>query len=196
MRNIVPFFEIDGQRYEIKRTRYLIAEYDKLGEESTLSNADKENAIKAQSLIADVQKYGLKAEEYWQKLEENPSKETRDNYYMFKEMYDKALEELAKLEAETGSTNRLQKEAIDTLERIAIKGLAEQYFNFDENKAKSIWEKYADKLGNTATVEWLVGMSECLFKEDEEVEDNGFLSQMRKRAEEKANLRKNIIKKR
>ena len=79
---------------------------------------------------------------------------------------------------------------------IAIKGLAEQYFNFDENKAKAIWEKHAEKLGNNATVEWLVGMSECLFKEDEEVEDNSFLAQMRKRAEEKANLRKNIIKKR
>lgn len=195
MKNIIPFFTVNGQTYEIKRTRYLIAEYDKLGEQTNLSNEDKENAIKAQSLIADVQKYGTKAEEFWKKLEENPSKETRDNYYMFKEMYDNALNELAKLETETGSTNRLQKEAVDILEKIAIKGLAEQYFNFDESKAQAIWEKHAENLGNNATVEWLMAMSECILKEEEEVEDNSFLSQMRKRAEEKANFRKNIIKK-
>lgn len=196
MRKIIPFFEVDGKRYEINRTRYLIAEYDKLGEQSSLSNTDKENGIKAQSLIGDIQKYGEKAEQFWKKLEENPSKENRDAYYMFKEMYDNALNQLAKLETETGSTQRLQKEAIDMLEKIAIKGLAEQYFNFDENKALAIWEKHAETIGNNATVEWLTAMSDCLFKEDEEIEDNSFLSQMRKMAEERANSRKKAIGKR
>lgn len=194
MNTLIPFFTVEGHTYEIKRTRYLLAEYNKLAEQSTLSNEDKENAIKAQSLIADVQKYGTKAEEFWKKLEENPSKEARDNYYMFKEMYDKALSDLAKLETQTGSTERLQKEAIDLLEKIAIKGIAEQYFQFDEVKAKAIWEKNVDELGNEKTVEWLNAMSECLFKEDEEVEDNSFLAQKRKRDELKANFRKNMKK--
>ena len=193
---ITPFFELNGQRYEIKRTRYLLAEYDKIAEESRLSNEDKTNAIKAQSLIAEIQKYGEKTNEFWDKLMENPTKEIRDNYYMFKEMYDKALEELAKLETETGCTSKLQKEGIDLLEKMAIKGLAEQYFNFDESKAKAIWEMWVDTLPNHDTVaEWLTGMSECLFAEEAtETEENGFLSQMRMRAEQKANNRKNGIK--
>ena len=198
MKNITPFFELDGQRYEIKRTRYLIAEYDKLGEENQVSNEDKENAIKVQRLIGEVQKYAEKVEALWKELEEKPSKETRDKYYLFKEMQDNALSELAKLEAETGSTTRLQKAGIDLLEKVAIKGLAAQHFNFDETKAKLIWEKYVDSLDNqNEATEWLTYMGDCLFSnEEDEVEENSFLAQMRKKAKEKAENRKKGMKKR
>lgn len=195
MKNIIPFFELNGQKYEIKRTRYLLAEYDKLGEESQLSNEDKANAIKAQSLIGDIQKYADKTKELEDKFFETFDSEDERKYLKAKELYTKALDELTALEVESGSTTKLQKAGIDLLEKIAIKGLAEQYFNFDENKAQTIWEQYADKLGNNATIEWLTGMSECLFREDEEVEENSFLSQMRKKAEQRAINRKNGIKK-
>lgn len=192
MNKITPFFELNGQKYEIKRTRYLLAEYDKLGEESQLSNEDKANAIKAQSLIGDLQRYAEKLKELEEKYFETFNDEDEKKYLKCKALYETKLEELTKLEVESGSTTKLQKAGIDLLEKIAIKGLAEQYFNFDENKAQSIWEQYAEKLGNNATVEWLTGMSECLFREDEEVEENSFLSQMRAKAEQRAINRKNF----
>lgn len=194
MSKIIPFFELNGQRYEIKRTRYLLAEYDKLGEESQLSNEDKANAIKAQSLIGDIQRYAEKTKELEEKFFETFDSEDERKYLKAKELYTKALDELTALEVESGSTAKLQKAGIDLLERIAIKGLAEQYFNFDESKAQAIWEQYADKIGNNATIEWLTGMSECLFRDDEEVEENSFLSQMRKKAEQRAINRKNMKK--
>ena len=192
MNKIIPFFELNGQRYEIKRTRYLLAEYDKLGEESQLSNEDKANAIKAQSLIGDIQKYAEKTKELEEKFFETFDSEDERRYLKAKEFYTKALDELTALEVESGSTAKLQKAGIDLLEKIAIKGLAEQYFNFDENKAEKIWGDYVDTIGNNATIEWLTGMSECLFREDEEVEENSFLSQMRAKAEQRAINRKNI----
>lgn len=192
MSKIIPFFELNGQRYEIKRTRYLLAEYDKLGEESQLSNEDKANAIKAQSLIGDIQKYAEKTKELEEKFFETFDSEDERKYLKAKELYTKALDELTALEVESGSTAKLQKAGIDLLEKIAIKGIAEQYFNFDENKAQMIWEQYADKIGNNATIEWLTAMSECLFRDDEEVEENSFLSQMRAKAEQRAINRKNI----
>lgn len=192
MSKIIPFFELNGQRYEIKRTRYLLAEYDKLGEESQLSNEDKANAIKAQSLIGDIQKYAEKTKELEEKFFETFDSEDERKYLKAKELYTKALDELTALEVESGSTAKLQKAGIDLLERIAIKGLAEQYFNFDESKAEKIWGDYVDTIGNNATIEWLTGMSECLFREDEEVEENSFLSQMRAKAEQRAINRKNI----
>lgn len=196
MNKIIPFFELNGQRYEIKRTRYLLAEYDKLGEESQLSNEDKANAIKAQSLIGDIQKYAEKTKELEEKFFETFDSEDERKYLKAKELYTKALDELTALEVESGSTAKLQKAGIDLLEKIAIKGLAEQYFNFDESKAEKIWGDYVDTIGNNATIEWLTGMSECLFREDEEVEENSFLSQMRAKAEQRAINRKNGIKKR
>lgn len=196
MNKIIPFFELNGQRYEIKRTRYLLAEYDKLGDESQLSNEDKANAIKAQSLIGDIQRYAEKVKELEEKYFETFDDEDERKYLKIKALYESKLDELTKLEVESGSTSKLQKAGIDLLERIAIKGLAEQYFNFDESKAEKIWSDYVDTIGNNATIEWLTGMSECLFREDEEVEENSFLSQMRKKAEQQAINRKNGIKKR
>ena len=192
MNKIIPFFELNGQRYEIKRTRYLLAEYDKLGEESQLSNEDKANAIKAQSLIGDIQRYAEKVKELEERYFETFDDEDERKYLKIKSLYESKLDELTKLEVESGSTTKLQKAGIDLLERIAIKGLAEQYFNFDESKAEKIWGDYVDTIGNNATIEWLTGMSECLFREDEEVEENSFLSQMRAKAEQRAINRKNI----
>lgn len=194
MNKIIPFFELNGQKFEIKATRYLLAEYDKLGNESELSNEDKANAIKAQSLIGDVQKYAQKVKELEEIYFETFDDEDERKYLKAKALYEKALNELTKLEVETGSTTKLQKAGIDLLEKIAIKGLAEQHFNFDENKAKAIWEQYAETIGNNATIEWLSAMSECLFKDEEEVEEDSFLSQMRKKADQQAINRKNGMK--
>lgn len=195
MSKIIPFFELKGQRYEIKRTRYLLAEYDKLGDESQLSNEDKANAIKAQSLIGDIQRYAEKVKELEEKYFETFDDEDERKYLKIKALYESKLDELTKLEVESGSTTKLQKAGIDLLEKIAIKGLAEQYFNFDESKAEKIWGDYVDTIGNNATIEWLTGMSECLFRNEEDLEENSFLSQMRKKAEQQAINRKNGIKK-
>ena len=197
MSKLIPFFEIDGRNYEIRATRYLLAEYDKLSQESDLANEDKSNAIKSQALIGDVQKYAEKTKELEEIYFETFDDEDERKYLKVKALYENALNKLTELEVETGSTTRLQKAAIDLLEKVAIKGLAEQYFNFDESKAKELWERHVTKIGNNATVEWLTGMSECLFgNEENEIEENSFLSQMRKRAEEKAINRRKAIRKR
>jgi hypothetical protein len=172
----------------------LIAEYDKLTKENELSSEDKVNTVKAQQLIADIEKYGKKTIELEEKYFETFDDEDERKYLKVKALYEKALDELAKIEAETGCTQKLERTSFNILEKIAIKGIAEQYFQFDEVKAKAIWEKNVDELGNEKTVEWLNAMSECLFKEDEEVEDISFLAQKRKRDELKANFRKNMKK--
>ena len=195
MEKIIPFFDVNGKKYEIKRTRYLLAEYQKLGEENNdLSNEDKANAIKAQNLISNIQRYAEIMKQCEDTFFETFDEKDERKYVKAKEIYERELETLTKLEVESGSTTKLQKSGIDILEKVAIKGIAEQYFDFDESKAKEIWEQFVDRIGNNATIEWLSAMSECLFSEDNEVEENSFLSQMRKRAEEKAINRKNGMK--
>lgn len=191
---LTPFFEIDGQRYEIRKTRYLLAEYNKLANESELSNADKANAIKSQALIGDVQKYGEKTLELEQKYFETFDDEDERKYLKAKALYDKALAELTVFETETQSTALLEKAGFDLLEKIAIKGLAEQYFDGNEVKGTELWEKFANTLKNQNQIkEWLSYMSDCLFNEESnEVDENSFLSQMRQRAEEKAKNRNKI----
>jgi hypothetical protein len=192
---ITPYFELNENRYEFKRTRWLIAEYKRLNEESPLSDEDRANAITASNLVADVKKFAEKEKEWWDTFCENPTPETKATYFMFKEMSDEAI---AKYNAFVSTNNTLQtatKHSIDILEKVAIKALAEQYFHGNEALAKQTWEQFVDTMeDHNKVAEWLNAMAECLFGEDEE-EDTGFLAQKRKMDMERENNRKSAIRK-
>ena len=192
---ITPYFELEGNRYEFKRTRWLIAEYKKLLEENPLADDDKSNALTANNLIADAKKFAEKEKECWDALCENPTKENKAIYLMFKEMSDDAIAKYNDFIAKNNALNNSYKHSVSILEMVAIKALAEQYFGFNEGVAKQTWEKFVESNeSHDKVAEWLMAMAECLFGEDEE-EDTGFLAQKRKMDEEKANNRNSISRK-
>lgn len=195
---ITPYFELkNGNRYEFKKTRWLIAEHQRLNEELDISAEDKENAVKANNLVADAKKFSDKANECWEKLCAEPTEENQRIYFMFKNMSDKAVEDYNAFVAQNNTVAIASKHTYDILERIAIKALAEQYFSMNENIAKQTWEMFVDEQeSHDVVIEWLSAMAECLFGEEDEVEDNSFLSQMRKKKAEQAENRRNAIKKR
>lgn len=196
MNRITPYFELNGNRYEIKRTRWLIAEYRRLNEESPLSDEDRANAIKASNLVADVKKFAEKEKECWETLCENPTEDNQRIYLLFKGMSDEAIAKYNEFVSSNSTLQTATKHSIDILEKVAIKGLAEQHFSGNENLAKQIWEQFVDTMENHDTVaEWLNAMAECLFVEEEEVDEEGFLSQMRRKNEERENNRKNGLRK-
>ena len=82
-------------------------------------------------------------------------------------------------------TGALKSSDIYLLEKIAILGIAEQYFAMDYTKAETVWIKFVETLGKANVPEWLSAMSECLFADEEEVKENSFLAQMRAKAEKK-----------
>ena len=194
MSKITPYFEIDGIRYEIKKTRWLVAEHNRLNETTPLSDEDKANTIKASNLVADVKKYAEKERECWENLCENPTEDNQRIYFMFKSMSDKAIADYNEFVSKNDSINTAAKHTMDILERVVIKALAEQYFNMDESRATLTWEAFANTLeDHNKIAEWLNAMAECLFIEEDEEEDNGFLSQIKKRNAERENNRKNGI---
>lgn len=192
---LLPYFELNGNRYEFKRTRWLIAEHKRLGEENPLSADDKANAIKANNLVADAQKLAEKVKELWEELCKNPTPENRATYSMFKEMSDEAIEKYNDFITKNDAVNTSFKRSIDILEKVAIKALAEQYFGMNENLAKQTWEMYVDTLDDHDQVaEWLMAMADCLFNEDNDEEDTGFLAQKRKADMERENNRKSALR--
>jgi hypothetical protein len=194
MNKLLPFFEVDGVRYEIKPTRWLLAEYEKLQEQSEATAEDKEGAIKTQSLVGDVKRYATLMQELWEEYTQNFDDEVERRYLKVKALYEISLEKLTAFEVESGCTKRIQKMGIDLLEKVAILGLAEQYFNMNQKCAEEVWVKFVETLGKSNVPDWLGAMAECLFN-DEEEEENPFLAQVRARAEEKANNRKNGLRK-
>lgn len=194
---INPYFELNGNRYEIKRTRWLISEYKRLGEESPLTAEQKSNAITANNLVADAKKFAEKANEMWDRLCENPTPENKATYYMFKEMSDEAIAKYNDFISKNDTINTTFKHSIDILEKTIIKGLAEQYFGFNENLAKQTWEMFVDtKESHDDVAQWLMAAADSLFGEDDNEEENDdFLSRKRKADMEKENNRKNAIRK-
>lgn len=190
MSKLLPFLEVNGQKHEIKPTRYLLVEYNKIGDEAGLSDKDKTNAIKAKSLLEDIQRYAEKVQELWERFTETYDDEDERRYLKAKSLHEKAVAEFTEFEVATESTTKLQKASVDALEKIAIKGLAEQHFGMDESKATAVWCQFVDELGKNNVVEWLTAMAECLFSEEEKENDNSFLSQMRKSREMKQNRKK------
>jgi hypothetical protein len=194
---INPYFELEGNRYEIKRTRWLINEYKKLGEETPLSADDKANAITANNLVADAKKFADKANELWDKLCENPTPENKATYFMFKEMSDEAIAKYNEFITKNDAVNNSFKHTIDILEKTIIKGLEEQYFNGNSGLARQTWEMFVDtQESHDDVAEWLMAAADSLFGEDdnEEVKDD-FLSRKRKADMERENNRKNALRK-
>lgn len=182
MNKITPFFTLNGVKYEIKKTRWLVAEYNRLNEESPLTDEDRADAIKASNLVADAQKFAEKEKEWWDKLCVEPTEENRNTYFMFKKMSDDAVSAYNEFVVTHNALQDASRHNINVLEQIAIKGIAEQYFHMNEAEATKIWEAFVDSQENHNVVgEWLTAMAQCLFiEEDEREEGNDFLSQMRR----------------
>ena len=197
MSRINPYFEIDGNRYEIKRTRWLIAEHQKICEEMPLSSEDKANMITTNNLMADAKKFADKANELWEILCEKPTPENKATYFMFKEMSDEAIAKYNEFIAKHDTVNASFKNTIDIMEKTIIKGLEEQHFNGNQNLARQTWEKFVDtQESHDQVAEWLMEAADSLFgEEDNEEEKDDFLSRKRKADMERENNRKNALRK-
>lgn len=196
MKKINPFFEVNGNRFELKRTRYLIAEYDKATKESNLKAEDTENVLKVQRLASDAKKFAERLEVLEERYFETFDDEDERKYLKCKEMLEQTMEKMAHIEASTECTKIAIETSARILENIAILGLAEQYFNFNKELATQTWESYVESLpSQNMAIEWLQLMADSLFNEEVEEEGNDFFSMKRKEAEQLAENRKKALKK-
>lgn len=196
MEKINPFFEVNGNRFELKRTRYLIAEYDKATKESNLKAEDTENVLKVQRLASDAKKFAERLEVLEERYFETFDDEDERKYLKCKEMLEQTMEKMAHIEASTECTKIAIETSARILENIAILGLAEQYFNFNKELATQTWESYVESLpSQNMAIEWLQLMADSLFNEEVEEEGNDFFSMKRKEAEQLAENRKKALKK-
>ena len=199
---INPYFEINNKIYEIKPTRFLMVEYEKIGESNILTKEEKFNATKMQNMLSQLQDLANKLKElkdaYYADMTD---KSAKAQYKACKEEYEEMFEEFTRFELENEGGAKLQKVAIDALERIAILGIAEQYYGYgkdgirrdeDYASADKIWCAFVDENGKGVASEWLSAMAESLFGQDEdEVDENSFLAKIKAQKADKAKNKKN-----
>lgn len=191
---LTPFFEVSGNRYEIRRSRYLMVELEKIRESSSVADDDQKNIARLQDMYRDLQMMKQRKDELYKKYLETLSDEDEALYERISAKYEKKRDEAAQFELDTNDLlHRLNKTVIDNAERLVIIALQRDERGKEirsKDEAESIWCAYVTEVGQKVAQEWLNALIEHITGEDEREEDNSFLAKKRKGAEENANNRR------
>lgn len=194
----IPFFEVNEQRYEVKRNRYLIAELEKLRKEnSELSGEDEQNIVKLQDKSARLERLANRVKELEDKFYETFDEDDEAIYKRAKAHYDEMLDDLTKFEIEAnGVIGKAQQAALGNAEKLLLIALqkgekGETIRTYQE--AEDIWCSFVDEVGTNTASEWLLYMVNYITGEYEE-EENPFVTQAKAKAEQRANMKKGIAK--
>lgn len=197
MAKLNPFFEVDGKKYEIIRTRAVECEYEKIRERNKLDD----NQF---SLTNDYAKLMLEYEEIMQKYADSRDRYMTDEgildenlekvYNAYKKLADAKYDEIKKFEIENKdfSLSKIQDLAYSNGVELLVFALNEQC-NITKEEAKSVWEKFVAHFGRDVSQQWIDAMIQTLFEKDEE-EENPFLKQAKAKARMKMEQRNGLSK--
>lgn len=199
MRDIIPIIELEnGERYEIRRSRFALCEIDRMRENSSLSGDESRNFALLQEKYNRLEKFAKRVAELEDEYLADFDEEKRVVYERAKEQYEKMLAEVTAFEVSTdGVANKAQKETIDKMEQLVVsilcvddKGNAVR----SRSEAEDIWCRFVDKIGRESAREWLYYAFEYISGNGEVEEADPFVKARREKAEQKAQMRKGIVK--
>ena len=192
---INPYFEVKGTTYEIKRTRYLESEYDKIISRSKLST-EQENVfadyIKLESEYNEIlEKFKAAKDDYFANVLD---KEKKEIYLAFKELSDEKYEDIREFTTKNPdfSLKDIQTLAYENGVKLLYVALQEQY-SLTEQQAYLVWEDFVEHFGPLVATEWILEMVKSLFEKDEE-DENPFLRQAKAKAIQRMEHRNGLNK--
>lgn len=189
----IPFFEVNGKTYEIKRNRYLQAELDEMQKSIDLTEEEQLSYAKEQEFEARAQKLRDRRDELYAKYLETFDEADEEMYNKANNAFQKMLDEAGRIESISG---KIQKQMIDVGEKLIIKGLQinDKGDNIlTEDEAKSIWETFVEQNGHIIAVQFVTFTINYIMGGDEDIE-NPFIAQAKAKAEQRANMKKGIAK--
>lgn len=192
--NNTPFFEINNEVYVIKRNRYLQAEFDLLQKTLELTDDEQLAFEKEQDFDARFEKLKKRKDELYAKFLETFDEKDEQIYKKASEAYENMLKEARETES-VGAKHR--KRMIDMGEKLIIKALQIDYNTGDEirtnEEATNIWQSFVDENGKKLALEFILYTMHYIVGTDEETE-NPFITQAKAKAEQKASMKKGIVK--
>lgn len=199
MKRIPITFEVEGQTYEIVRTRALECEYEKITKQSSLSEQDERafaDYIKLQAETEELaEKFRTAKEDFYNDV---LNEEKEKKFLAFEKLYNRKYQEIVDFTAthKDFSTQKVEEIAMDNGVKLFVLALSQKY-EMSQDQAKSVWEKFRDflseKYGMQSPREWILTMVRELF-EGEEEEADPFLKQARAKAQQRMEQRKGLSK--
>ena len=193
MENLKPVFTVNGKDYELKRTRALLVEFQKITEKNKMSEEDANKYLEIRETFDEMEK---EIEQISEKLAE-----ARDEFYNDPTNADKkakfeALKKLLKevqkpltdgKSVEMQYLNKMTKIMLDNYEKAIIFAISEQH-NMSMTSAEKTWQEFVDEVGVAEASQWVYAIGDTLF--NTEAEDNNFLAKKRAQQEQKLLARK------
>lgn len=189
----IPFFEVNGKRYEIKRTRYLQAELDLVKSDIELTEDEQIAYVKEQELDNRLDKLRERKNELYEKWLETFDEKDEALYKKAATAYNSLLDELGTMESVTA---KQRKRMVDMGEKLIIKALQINHKGETirtEDEATEIWTAFVEDVGQSTTIQFVVFTLNYIMGGDEDVE-NPFVAQAQAKAEQRANMKKGIVK--
>lgn len=195
---LYPYFEVNGERYDFHRSRFLIVELEKIRESADVADNDQKNVVKLQEMYRRVAKLKQCAEELFDEYCKTFSDEAEEKYERANAKYNELLDQTMDFELNSNDAlHRLNKTVIDNAEKLVVIALQRD----DKGKvirskeeAEKIWCAYVDDVGQKVAQEWLNAFVEHISGNDEQEDDNPFLAQAKARAEQASNRRAGLAK--
>lgn len=193
MENLKPVFTVNGKDYELKRTRALLVEFQKITEKNKMSEEDANKYLEIRETFDEMER---EIEQISEKLAE-----ARDEFYNDPTNADKkakfeALKKLLKevqkpltdgKSVEMQYLNKMTKIMLDNYEKAIIFAISEQH-NMSMTSAEKTWQEFVDEVGVAEASQWVYAIGDTLF--NTEAEDNNFLAKKRAQQEQKLLARK------
>ena len=189
----IPFFEVDGKRYEIKRNRYLQAEFDEAKQDMEMTDDEQVAYAKEQELDARLEKLRDRKNELYEKYLETFDDKDEALYKKAEAAYNALIDDFGKMESVSA---KQRKRMIDMGEKLIIKALQINEKGDTirpEDEAKSIWETFVEQNGQIVAVQFVAFTINYIMGGDEDIE-NPFIAQAKAKAEQRANMKKGIAK--
>ena len=189
----IPFFEVNGKTYEIKRTRYLQAEFDEMKNGIEMTDEEQVAYAKEQDFDARLEKLRDRKDELYEKYLETFDEADEEKYNKALAAYNRLIDEAGQMESVGG---KQRKKMLDLGEALIIKALQidkDGKTIRTEDEAKSIWECFVEENGEVTAVQFVVFTINYIMGGDEDIE-NPFITQAKAKAEQRANMRKGIVK--
>lgn len=193
MENLKPVFTVNGKDYELKRTRALMVEFQKISENNKLDEDDANKYLRVRETFDEMEKeLSLLSE----KLDN-----ARNAYYDDPTNADKKakFEALKKLVKETEKPlidnkseemqylNKMTKIMLDNYEKAIIFAISEQY-DMSMTNAEKLWQEFVDEVGVVTASQWVYAIGDTLF--NQEANENDFLAKKRVQQQQRLMARK------
>lgn len=197
MSKIHPYFEINGNRYEFKRNRHLIAILDEIRREAKATDEEQRQYTKLLELQGKVERLAERKAEIEEEYYVDFDEENGELLEKCETAYNKAVSEYIEYEIATGITDKMQKDTLQNAEKFILQAL-QVGKDGDEvmsaNEAEKVWCAYVDEVGEQVASQFLLLTVNYISGADEETDNNDFFTQAKVKAEQRAANRRAGLK--